>query len=489
MSQDSRSSGSTPKPNYNKHFPRSFLLNYGEALQDLPDDKILARLKNWNCEWLSRPNIAMSEMAATLKDNWEQISRFKGTVFKTSFVNQLETFCAPIMPALRRLDNKDRYCHDAPDKDDILDVIEAVHKDEHTEALFMEAFIACGPVLMMAIHIIAFNCPLHNPEALAKQSVKNAATDTLRTNPTKQNVNQYLIDSILQKRRTVQRSTENLWDRSLYSAGTDSPAKQKEQPRRRHLDTQDEDDTAPGTSSSSTTPRRRLCSLLDFAKPPTSPESPRGKRLPQQTRKRRSLSPVREDDNDEATQLYVRPFPDRRSRTAERRRAAAKLPTTFHDEEDEVEQRPPKNKRPLQGPPTAKNRRTRDVQETKSSDSDDEDQEPIRKTTADPKPPQPKYGKRPPTVVSSESDLDDDQLGITPGHRLKASSTGATGTRTLQPRLPKLRGLLRPKATPHMQEPNPRNSREIPSGQNLRSSHKRKRRRGLSKSRTNCTRT
>ena len=233
MSQDSRSSGSTSKPNYNKHFPRSFLLNYGEALQDLPDDKILARLKNWNCEWLSRPNIAMSEMAATLKDNWEQISRFTGTVFTTSFVNQLETFCSPIMPALRRLDNKDRYCHDAPDKDDILDVIEAIHKDEHTEALFMEAFNACGPVLMMAIHIIAFNYLLHNPEALAEQSVKNAATDALRTNPTKQNVNQYLIDSILQKRRTVQRSTENLWDRSLYSAGTDSPAKQKEQPRRR----------------------------------------------------------------------------------------------------------------------------------------------------------------------------------------------------------------------------------------------------------------
>lgn len=120
MAQGSHSSGSTPKPNYNKHFPRSFLLNYGEALQDLPDDKILARLKHWNCEWLSRPNIAMSEMAATLKDNWEQITRLKGTVFTTSFVNQLETFSRPIMPALRRLDNKDRYCHDPPDKDDIL---------------------------------------------------------------------------------------------------------------------------------------------------------------------------------------------------------------------------------------------------------------------------------------------------------------------------------------------------------------------------------
>ena len=100
MAQDSRSAGSTPKLNYNKHFPRSFLLNYGEALKDLPDDKILARLKTWNCEWLSRPNIAMSEMAATLKDNIDNISRYKGTVFTSSFVDQLEAFCDPILPAL-----------------------------------------------------------------------------------------------------------------------------------------------------------------------------------------------------------------------------------------------------------------------------------------------------------------------------------------------------------------------------------------------------
>ena len=298
----------------------------------------------------------MSEMVATLKDNWEQISRFKGTVFTTSFVNQLETFCEPIMPALRRLDNKDRYCHDAPDKDDILDVIEAVHKDEKTEALFMEAFNACGPVLMMAIHVIAFNCLLHNPEALAEQSVKNAATDVLRTNPSKQNVNQYLIDSILQKRRTVQRSTDNLWDRSLYSAGTDSPAKQNQQARRRRLESQEDDDATAGTSGASTTPRRRLSSLPNFAKPPQSPETTRGKRLPQHSRTRPSLSPLREqDEEDQPTQSYTSAVPERRARTTDRRRAAAKLPTTFDDEEEEEDQTPPaKNKRPLRGPPTAK---------------------------------------------------------------------------------------------------------------------------------------
>ena len=379
----------------------------------------------------------------SLKDNWEQISRFKGTVFTTSFVNQLETFCEPIMPALRRLDNKDRYCHDAPDKDDILDVIEAVHKDEKTEALFMEAFNACGPVLMMAIHVIAFNCLLHNPEALAEQSVKNAATDALRTNPSKQNVNQYLIDSILQKRRTVQRSTDNLWDRSLYSAGTDSPAKQNQQARRRRLDTQEDDDATAGTSGASTTPRRRLSSLPNFAKPPQSPETARGKRLPQHSRTRPSLSPLREqDEEDQPTQSYTSAVPERRARTTDRRRAVAKLPTTFDDEEEEEDQTPPaKNKRPLRGPPTAKNRPTRHVEDSTSSDSDEEDQQPIRPKTPDPKPPQQKNRKRPATVVSDDSDLDDDQLGITPrtplespfyrGHRNKP--TAAKTSKPTQP--------------------------------------------------------
>ena len=71
MSQSS-SNTATPKPKYDKHFPRSFLLNYGEALRNLLD-KILCRLEGWNCKWLSRANIAISEMASTLKDNWDNI--------------------------------------------------------------------------------------------------------------------------------------------------------------------------------------------------------------------------------------------------------------------------------------------------------------------------------------------------------------------------------------------------------------------------------
>lgn len=199
----------------------------------------------------------MSEMASTLKDKWGQITQYKGTVLTTTFVNQLKTFCAPITSALRRLHNKDRYCHDLPDKDDILDVIEAIHKDDQTEALFTEAFNACAPILMMAIHMLVFNCLLHDPEVFVDQSVKNATLDSLYTNPTKQAVNQYLIDAILQKRRTIQRS-DNLWDRSLYNAASDTPPKQCNSMRGHHLDQEEDDICTPGTSGSSNVEETRF---------------------------------------------------------------------------------------------------------------------------------------------------------------------------------------------------------------------------------------
>lgn len=302
------------------------------------------------------------------------------------------------MPALRRLDNKDRYCHDPPDKDDILDVIEAVHKDENTEQLFMEAFNACGPVMMMAIHVIAFNCLLHNPDAFAEESVKNAATDALQTNPTKQNVNQYLIDAILQKRRTVQRNTDNLWDRSLNTTGAESASRQTEHPRRHRIDTNDDQDNdTPGPSGSSGTPRRRPSPMPHFATA-SSPDIP-SRRRAQQPVRRRPFTPPRESDEDEPTQLYPKPIPERRSRKP-KRPSAADLPTSFaHEEEDEGPRR--KNKRPLNGPATAKNRAAK-VAETTSSDSEDHQKPTTKKATDIKKPPKGKHGKKPAAVLSSD---------------------------------------------------------------------------------------
>jgi len=292
----------------------------------------------------------------------------------TTFMNQLETFCAPIMFTLRRLDNKDRYCTDPPDQDDILDIIEAIHKDDKTEALFTEAFNACRPILMMAIHMLAFNCLLHNPKAFAAQSVKNAATDSLCTNPTKQVVNQYLIDAILQKRRNVQRS-DNLWDRSLYNTDSDTPPRQRDSTRRHRLDQDEDDESTSGTSASSNTSRRRVSSLPDFAKPPPRTDnSPAAKCLKLDSRR---VSPFwssggNSDEEAELTQLYAPSSSDRRSHTLEGRMAARILDTSFYNDDDQQHQEGcrAKNKRPLVGPPTAKNKVHPQVPSDSELDSD-----------------------------------------------------------------------------------------------------------------------
>ena len=84
------------------------MLNYGEALANLSDDETICHVFDWNCEWLSRPNIAISEMASTLKDNWSNIMAYRETVFTEDFVDNLWQFVDPITDALRHVGNKDK---------------------------------------------------------------------------------------------------------------------------------------------------------------------------------------------------------------------------------------------------------------------------------------------------------------------------------------------------------------------------------------------
>ena len=143
------------------------MLNYGEALPNLSDDKIIRRLFDWNCEWLSRPNIAISEMASTLKENWSNIMAYRGTVFTEDFVDHLRRFVDPITDDLRRVGNKDKLDTDPPDAKDVLTV---------------------GPVLMMAIHVLEINYLMHNPDMFAEKTLRAATFKKFKADPTFKNL-------------------------------------------------------------------------------------------------------------------------------------------------------------------------------------------------------------------------------------------------------------------------------------------------------------
>ena len=172
-------------------------LNYGEALSNLPDDKILCRLYDWNCEWLSRPNIAISEMASTLKENWTNIMAYRGTVFTEEFVDDLRRFVDPIVDPLRRVDNKDKLDMDPPNAEDVLKIVKAINNEPWVEDLFMDAFNVVGPVMMMSIHVLVINCLMHNPDVFAEKSVRAQSTEKFKGDPSFKNMMRYLIDQIL----------------------------------------------------------------------------------------------------------------------------------------------------------------------------------------------------------------------------------------------------------------------------------------------------
>ena len=257
MSQ-SLSFSSASKPNYNKHFPCSFLLNYGRALENLPDDKVLARLKDWNCEWLSRPNIGMSEFCSTLKENLPLIQQYKGTVFTDTFVEDLEEVVAPLIPQMQRLDNKDRATNDPPTQKDVLDVLEAVNEKKDVEQLFVDAFNATGPLLMMDIHTMAINTLLHNPSEFANHTLRCPATESFKEDPSDNNMMRYLLDGILMRRRSVQR-TCSLWDRSRYQEDQEEEQQERRSRPGQRLDGRDtQANTRRRAVTTTATPRSRL---------------------------------------------------------------------------------------------------------------------------------------------------------------------------------------------------------------------------------------
>ena len=57
------------------HFPKNLLQPYGEATQGPDEHKIFYRLKPLNCEWLIRPKVTLSELAATVKGNFSLLAQ------------------------------------------------------------------------------------------------------------------------------------------------------------------------------------------------------------------------------------------------------------------------------------------------------------------------------------------------------------------------------------------------------------------------------
>lgn len=211
------------KTSYNRHFPRSFLLKYGPALQDPTNNAILNRLHSWNCEWLSRLNIAISELAMTTKDNMPLIMQFHGTLFCDQFLDDLLSSFDHLLPALSRLDNKDKTDQTPPSREDVVSLLMNLDQDTDLRQCIMDGFNAAGLLMMLVTQVLTIQTLMRNAEDFADKVSKEAQHQPFKEDPSPRGMRSYILNSITKKRRNMRMTLRSRQGQGLAGASSSTP--------------------------------------------------------------------------------------------------------------------------------------------------------------------------------------------------------------------------------------------------------------------------
>ena len=79
---------------YNQHYPKDFILPYGEAVKDstVTEVDINKKFQPFTCKWLNRPGIAISESLDTLEKNIGAIAKMNKLLKNKPVINQYLEF-------------------------------------------------------------------------------------------------------------------------------------------------------------------------------------------------------------------------------------------------------------------------------------------------------------------------------------------------------------------------------------------------------------
>ncbi|KAJ7375874.1 hypothetical protein OS493_038298 [Desmophyllum pertusum] len=170
---------------YAKHFPRSFLSPYGQALGTMSDDKILNRVQFFTCEWLNRPAVAMSEFSETMTKNLN-----------------------PIEQNMMRFDSKNTECFEAPTLKDLAEIMKFLEGSDELDAFMNKVFEASGALFLMSINYLVPSTLFWNPEEMAKRTSDSVTAKGFKENPSREMLKKYLMSAIFPRATGKNRGSE-----------------------------------------------------------------------------------------------------------------------------------------------------------------------------------------------------------------------------------------------------------------------------------------
>ncbi|CAB3977861.1 Hypothetical predicted protein [Paramuricea clavata] len=146
-----------------KQFVRSFVTPYQQSQQPPRAPDVLRYLKPFSCEWLSRPEIALSEYSEAISSNMAVLSVFKKTVISKKVVKKLEAKFNPLASELRNLNRKS---NSSPTSDNAKVVLKSIiDNDEEFDHTINNLFQAANAIFCIAANQVVARSLLRNPNA------------------------------------------------------------------------------------------------------------------------------------------------------------------------------------------------------------------------------------------------------------------------------------------------------------------------------------
>ena len=186
---------------YFSHFPKAFLVPYGKPREDLHSEhRLLDSLKPINCEWLTRPNVAASELAETMD---EQV-RVLGDTIPTVDLERVADYFERFAETIANFNTRSKKNNVT--RDDVQGLIEAlVSPDPDMEAMILQAEKMGQALYLMSIHHRVAQALITRYDCMAEQSQHRDDLDIhFKRDPCLRSLTEYLLTTIVGRQtRTV----------------------------------------------------------------------------------------------------------------------------------------------------------------------------------------------------------------------------------------------------------------------------------------------
>lgn len=198
---------------YFKHATKHFLTLYGKTHGILTSREILDKLFHWNCEWLTRPNYAISELADTLYCNLETLKEYRDKVLTRHVVDTLIKKARPIRNVIQRFNKKDSAIAKEPDKRDLVTLMKFI-EDDTLKTLSKHLFTASGAMYSIEPRIMTLETLFSHPAEFAKKHHESPKVQGFKQNPSRESMVAYIASETLTHNEIIPEDEQraNTWD-------------------------------------------------------------------------------------------------------------------------------------------------------------------------------------------------------------------------------------------------------------------------------------